>query len=126
LGGVFLFMKSIEHQHAKKVAQWAHKFMLGNGLSLSYFMRSLTGARGILRVATKLKAEGVKRGVPDYCLPVARGRYNGLYLELKAPGGRVTVEQNWWIDKLEDQGYAAGVCYGADEAIRILETYLRD
>lgn len=125
MGGVFLFMKSIEHQHAKKVAQWA-KIHACKYPELELLYAIPNGGQRHIAVAAKLKAEGVKRGVPDYCLPVARGRYNGLYLELKAPGGRVTVEQNWWIDKLEDQGYAAGVCYGADEAIRILETYLRD
>src|SRR5699024_826416 len=40
------------------------------------------GARNIV-VARKLKAEGVQRGVPDLCLPVPRGPYHGLYIELK-------------------------------------------
>lgn len=33
--------------------------------------------------AGRFKAEGVKAGVPDLCLPVARGGYHGLYIELK-------------------------------------------
>lgn len=32
--------------------------------------------------AGRLRAEGVKAGVPDLCLPVARGQYHGLYIEL--------------------------------------------
>lgn len=33
--------------------------------------------------AARFKAAGVKAGVPDICLPVARGEYHGLYIELK-------------------------------------------
>mgnify|MGYP004433785991 CR=1 FL=1 len=35
------------------------------------------------RTAANLKRQGVKAGVPDLHLPVARGGYNGLYIELK-------------------------------------------
>ena len=34
-------------------------------------------------VARKLKAEGVKSGVSDIFLSVARGGYHGLYIEMK-------------------------------------------
>jgi hypothetical protein len=33
--------------------------------------------------AARLTTEGVRRGVPDICLPVARGGYHGVYIELK-------------------------------------------
>lgn len=33
--------------------------------------------------AGRFRAEGVKAGVPDLCLPVARGGFHGLYIELK-------------------------------------------
>lgn len=72
-----------------------------------------------------LKRKGVKPGVPDLCLPVARGGYHGLYIELKrAVGGILSDEQKWWIDELISQGYAAIVCHGADEAIRAIKEYL--
>lgn len=34
--------------------------------------------------AVALKRQGVKAGVPDICLPVARNGYHGLHIELKA------------------------------------------
>lgn len=41
--------------------------------------------------AARLQAQGVKAGVPDLCLPVARGKYHGLYIELKRTrGGRIS------------------------------------
>ena len=39
-----------------------------------------------------LKQQGVKRGVPDLCLPVPSGRYHGLFLELKTSTCRAMAE----------------------------------
>ena len=63
--------------------------------------------------AGRLRAEGVKAGVPDLCLPVARGQYHGLYIELKRQrGGRTSDHQSEWLDALSAQGYKAALCYG--------------
>lgn len=68
---------------------------------------------------------GVKRGVLDLCLPVARGGYHGLFIELKRrKGGKISLEQSWWIDHLFAQGYLCDVCYGWDEARETLLKYL--
>ena len=75
-------------------------------------------------VARKLKKEGVRRGVPDLCLPVPRGRYHGLYIELKSGYGKATEEQKIWLHKLTEQGYLACLCNGADAAIRTIMEYL--
>ena len=75
--------------------------------------------------AARRKLMGVKKGVPDLCLPVPRGPYTGLYLELKKPGGRLSEEQKWWLDQLNRQGCCATVCYGWEEARQWLEKYLQ-
>ena len=75
--------------------------------------------------ASKLKAEGVRAGVPDLFLPVASRGMHGLWVELKrAKGGRVSPEQEGWARSLIEQGYAVAVCYGADEAIQQIRGYL--
>ena len=75
--------------------------------------------------AARLKGEGVRSGVPDLCLPVARGGYHGLYIELKrAVGGRVSENQTRWLAALVREGYLAVVCHGWDEARRVIENYL--
>lgn len=75
--------------------------------------------------AVRFKAMGVKKGVPDICLPVARGQFHGLYIELKRQqGGRVSDEQNQWIEALRDQGYFAAVCKGWKQARVTIELYL--
>lgn len=74
--------------------------------------------------AKHLKDQGVKRGVPDLCLPVPRGQYHGLYIEMKAETGRTSPEQDWWGERLLGQGYMWEVCRGYRSAISVLEWYL--
>ena len=58
------------------------------------------GNRNII-TAKKLKAEGVKKGVPDLCLPIPRGEHHGLFVELKKQkGGTTSPEQKAWIGAL--------------------------
>jgi hypothetical protein len=75
--------------------------------------------------AGRLRAEGVKSGVPDLCLPVARAGYHGLYIELKRlKGGRTSANQEAWLERLEEQGYAVRLCKGWEAAARAILEYL--
>ena len=71
-----------------------------------------------------LKQQGVKQGVPDLCLPVSRGQYHGLYIEMKTEKGRTSDAQDWWGERLLAQGYFWEVCHGWESAVRVLEWYL--
>jgi hypothetical protein len=77
-------------------------------------------------VAAKMKAEGVKPGVPDYCLPAARAGFHGLYIELKTATGRASREQAQWVQDLRAEGYHAEVCRGWEQALKVLLDYVRD
>lgn len=59
--------------------------------------------------AGKLKAEGVKPGVPDLDLPCARGGFFGLRIEVKKPGGTLSPEQVHWMAALEREGHKVAV-----------------
>ncbi len=78
--------------------------------------------------AARAKAAGMKKGFPDISLPVPRGPWHGLYIELKrvgAPPSDVTPEQRQWLADLTDQGYRAIVARGWVEAVEQIETYLQ-
>lgn len=75
--------------------------------------------------AVNLKREGVKSGVPDLCLPVARGACHGLYIEMKRQGGRVSDNQTEWIKNLREQGYRVAIAYTCEQAIDTIIKYLR-
>lgn len=84
------------------------------------------GGRRDPKEAAMLKAEGVKPGVPDICLPVARGKYHGLYIELKRKHvGKTSAAQEQWIERLRAHGYAAFVCRGWEDASDLIIEYLK-
>lgn len=75
--------------------------------------------------AHNLKLQGVKPGVPDLMLPVPRGGYHGLFIELKrTKGGRASEEQQVWIRSLNRLGYKAMICHGWVEAAEAIKEYL--
>lgn len=82
------------------------------------------GGKRDRREAAKLKQQGVRAGVPDLCLPVARSGYHGLYIEMKVEKNKPTALQLEWLAALKQQGYAVAVCYGWQEAANIIENYL--
>ncbi len=82
------------------------------------------GGRRNKREAAYLKAAGVKAGVPDLCLPVPRGHWHGLWIEMKYGQNKPTVKQMEWIGRLREQGYRVEVCYGQQEASEVILDYL--
>ena len=75
--------------------------------------------------AGRFRAMGVKSGVPDLFLPVPRGGFHGLWIEMKrTKDGKLSENQKWWLKALNSLGYSAQVAYGAEQAIRQLEEYL--
>ncbi len=91
-------------------------------LALLYAIPS--GGKRSKATAGKMKAEGVKPGVPDLHLPVPRGRYHSLYIELKRPGGSLTPEQPHWLAALGRHGHKCAIHHTADGALAELLDYL--
>lgn len=75
-------------------------------------------------VAAKMKAEGVKPGVPDYVMLFPVDGFHGLAIELKSMTGYASREQKDWIERLRDNGYRAEVCRGATAAWAVISDYL--
>ncbi len=75
-------------------------------------------------VASRLKAEGVKSGVPDLFLPVARHGYHGLFVEMKKPKGTIGHNQPAWEEALKTQGYAHLYAYGWEQAAAAIQWYI--
>lgn len=76
------------------------------------------------KTAAQLKASGVAAGVPDLHLPVGRGGWLSLYIEMKRPGNEPTDSQASWIKALSEQGNLVQVCHSAEVAIHVLRWYL--
>ncbi len=91
---------------------------------LSLLLHVPNGGRRDAISGARLKAQGVRAGVPDLLLPVPRQGWAGLWIELKAGRGKVSDVQSAWIDNLRGQGYRVEVCRGWEAAKRTLEEYL--
>lgn len=74
--------------------------------------------------AVKLKQMGVVAGVPDIHLPVPKGIYTGLYIEMKYGSGRLEKSQREFLKEAAKYGNYCVVCYGAEEAINIIAQYV--
>lgn len=126
---------SPEHDAQVEVFQWA-ELMSNKYEELKLLMAipngaSYGGGGGRWNIAKRMKAEGVRSGVPDIFLPIpvvfpAEGLVKaGCWIEMKAGKNKLTPEQTWWMDRLSEYGYRTAICYSAKEAITALSEYLR-
>lgn len=114
-----------EHEEQAAVVRWA-AVSTAVWPELRWLFAIPNGGMRDKRTAAMLATEGVRAGVPDMFLPVARGGEHGLWLELKRAdhSNHPTPEQGAWLSALRAAGYRAVVCYGAGEAIAALMDYL--
>lgn len=75
--------------------------------------------------AVKLKQMGVKAGVSDLCLPYPKGLYCGLYIEMKFGDNRQQETQKEFLADMAAAGHFVATCYSAEEAVKVLEEYLK-
>ena len=116
---------SLRSEHDEQVAlfAWAGR-RVGMYPDLEWLLAIPNGGHRFPAVAAKLKAEGVKAGVPDILLPVARRGYNNLWIEMKVGKNTQTERQQQWMVALESRGNCVRVCYSAEAAIEVLTWYL--
>ena len=115
----------IQHEAAEQEAlfRWA-SYQYGIYPELRLMHHIPNGGSRNKQEAANLKKQGVKSGVPDIFLPVPRGKYHGLYIEMKAGKNKATDNQSKWLEALNNQGYVAVVCVGCDQAVEVITKYL--
>ena len=113
-----------EHDEQKALFSWLavmeHKYP-----ELAFVFAVPNSAKRNPKTAQYMKSEGMKAGVPDIVIPIPRGNYHGMFIELKRKqGGKASPEQLAWSVTLGNLGYYAIICYGWDEARSEIENYL--
>ncbi len=76
-----------------------------------------------------LKLIGLRKGIPDYHLPVANEKYYGFWLEMKTQDQsnyRISVYQSEWIDKLRAVNQYATFGYGWEDAAKKTLAYIKN
>lgn len=114
-----------EHAHQTALFCWAAlpetKELLGPEIDLMFAIPN--GGLRSKRVAANLKAEGVKAGILDIFLPVPRGEYHGLFIEMKIAPNKITPEQALFGQRVTAQGYRCCLCYSWYEAKMAILSY---
>lgn len=116
-------MKGPEAREQEALFAWA-EYMQTKYPELKWLYHVPNGGSRNKIEAVNLKRQGVKAGVPDLCLPVARKNYHGLYIEMKSAKGKVSEKQEEWIDALLKNGYLAIVCHSFTDASNLITQYL--
>ncbi len=122
-----------EHTDQAALFEWAARnrgaypeldllFAIPNGAKLPYTQDQ--NGRRVSRQGNILKEEGLKSGVPDLFLPVARLTYHGFFIELKSGKNTTSANQDNWIEALRRQGYRVEVFYDWELAAKALHEYL--
>lgn len=125
----------LEHVEQVRVINACKYLKLSSGVSVYDLVFAVPNGgtrskrRGVSLEAVRLKAEGVKSGVPDLAIMLPNAHYHGLFIEMKRTSkslSKVSSEQKGWQQKLTKQGYLSVICYGADEAIQVIKDYIKE
>jgi len=71
-----------------------------------------------------LKRMGVAKGVSDFFLAIPCGGYHGLWIELKVGKGRLSKEQDAFLERKYIRGYMSMAVWGHDAAKALILSYL--
>ena len=118
------YRKRGEDTEQENVISWAN-WHLREYPALKWLHHIPNGGKRNAAEAARFKAQGVKAGVSDLFLPSAHGGYFGLYIEMKYGKNKPTDQQKEFITDMQQAGYDARVAYSAQEAIEILQEYLK-
>ena len=78
------------------------------------------------RFAANLKHKGKKSGVADIIIFEQHNGYGALFIELKTPTGKASLEQLVFLSNANNNGYLGCVAYSFDEAMKITKWYMKD
>lgn len=115
-----------ETREQMAVIQWARLQAKANPEKypgLDWLHCSLNGVKLTAVQARIAKAMGMKAGISDLFLPVKRGEFSGLVIEMKAGKNKPTQEQLDYLNHMASQGFAAMWCAGAVAAIDTIKAY---
>lgn len=112
-----------EHTSQTMLFNWA-AWQSGKYPELKLMYSIPNAGKRSLGAAAYMRAEGLKSGVPDVCLPVPRGGYGALYIEMKTIKGKVSPNQAAWVEDLKTAGNKVEVCRTYESAVEVLNSYL--
>ena len=109
--------ESVEQLKLVNLLRWQYPDVLFHSIP--------NGAKVHPATAARLKAEGMTAGVSDLFFAEPRGKYHGLYLEMKRKkGNSMSPKQHEWFAQASVRGYAVACGKGFEKALKLIEDYL--
>ena len=114
-----------ESEEQQALFEWIN-FNKGHYPELKLMHHTPNEGKRSVSTGAKMKREGLVSGVPDIHLPVAKGKYHSLDIELKrVKHSKISKEQEAFIRLLNMYDNFAIICYGWEQAIKVIEWYLK-
>lgn len=110
----------MERDEQIKLFNWMHQHPILKDLAFSI---PNEGKRSLI-MGRLYKRMGLRSGTPDIFIPYPTKTYHGCFIELKYGRNKATPAQEAFIKRLRNQGYAAEVIWGADDAIAFIIQYM--
>jgi len=89
------------------------------------FVGGMAGLKMTLSRGMRRKRMGYEAGTPDILIFEPRNKYHGLAIEMKTAKGSTSPAQRVKLKHFKSNGYATGVPKSAQEAIEMIDSYLK-
>jgi hypothetical protein len=120
-------MRQKERSDQMALVQYARFKYPGIAIIMSPIQKMAGTPRQQMIQAVNRKRMGYEKGTLDLFFAKARGGYHGLFIEMKKQNGvpsDISPEQNKMAIKLADEGYSVSICFGYENAVRMLDKYM--
>jgi len=123
-----------EHQIQSAIVEWAYNTLTKESYRVSdYLIKIPNEGKRSYQYASKMKREGLKKGVSDLFLAYPKSAtlnetgafcfFGGMFIEVKSRKGKLTEEQAQFITFMSGK-YICAVINSVDEGIQTIKDYL--
>ena len=114
-----------EFAHQSALFEWARQpAVRAKFKGIDLLEGSMNGVKLTKAQAGKAKAAGMLKGSHDIKLPVRRGQYIGLSIELKYGKNKPTADQLWYGGRLQQEGWRVEYAWSWTDARDIIVQYM--
>lgn len=113
-----------EHDLQCSIVQWA-KLHEGQYPELEALYAIKNEGLRSLRLGKDFVESGMKKGMPDLCLPVPKGGYGALFIELKSGNGKLSEFQKEVLRTLMRCGNLCLVAKTYERVTQVIVDYLK-
>jgi hypothetical protein len=121
-----LFADWTEERHQEELFLWANR-EIANGRETLRLLGAIPNGISVLRwkALRNRKELGFRKGIPDVYFFLPKGRWHGLFIELKSlkSSAKASNSQLVMLDLLYGSGYQTAICRGFAEAIKVIDGY---